>query len=319
MNRTIRGLAIGASLLFCTNAVSSGCCTEGLWEVGAEALWWKPCLCPFEYGNLTPDDNARPRNFDVLKVKPNADWGFRVWVAADRDCYFTSLDWTYLKVANTDSVGPVEAPAELITYFSGGDNPQQKAVARMHTRYNKVRWKVAYYLHRSCDLSFHTFAGIRYVKIEHENRLNATPSDPAEPSQSFVERAKWQGPAVEIGFGGGYHIGCGLYLKGHIAAIGGVGQQRLSPMTLFEGASERHDFDTYTSCIPALEFKVGISYTYVCGCFELTGEVGYEIDHYYGALAFFNAHNNFGASGSYNLKSVDIGFAGPYIGLGVTF
>jgi len=285
-------------------------CDDVCWSVGVDALYWKSCQCPFDYGELRSNvlSPTPVTESQMLRVKPGYEWGFRVWIGAERDCTFATLDWTYysdtdLSIANAGDNNLVVVPNLANA---------TRAVARMKTRYNKINLRLGYYFHRGCDIDFYTFAGLRYLDLDSlRNVVVQAVSD----EDSLKQIYQWDGFGVEVGLGTDYHIGCGFHLAGYIAGIGALGHQKTRADMEGQGAGgtpSRWRYPTYVQCLPGVEFRLGFNYTYVCGCWQLKGEIGYQLDYYFDMFSIKDGDSDFS-------RCIDVGFAGPFIGLSLQF
>lgn len=329
-----RGILAGTGLLTLlpSQATAGLCDMNGCWEVGAEALWWKPCVCNFEYAIAAPqtESSTTPNSKTIYAVKPDYDWGFRVWIGADSscDCYFINLAWTHLQATSTSNVNAPTGSrlTPLFSLVSNNFNDYTNALGRYKNDYDKVNLRAARYLYKGCDIDYYGYAGLRWVDIKQRRQIFATHTVVNTSYRDFERQtAEFDGVGLELGLGGRYHIGCGFNLVGNASVVTVLGHSRLhSELSLTDNGgapsarttASNLKFPSSTTCAPGIELRLGFSYMYECGCVELTGEIGYELDYYYGALSRPLAQSD--TANTTALWS-NVGFGGLYIGAGICF
>ena len=140
---------------------------------------------------------------------------------------------------------------------------------------------------------------------------------------SFVQKAEFEGFALGLGFAGETCVWDRFGMAGHLTLLAAIGQQRtpiFREITNFDSAGNIVDIDVtvrpVTGVAPAIDYRLGMTYTDDCTCIAVIGEVGYG-GHYYWKALRYNTQSKQVTSRSRTVE--DIGFAGPYIRLGVLF
>lgn len=339
-------LLIGASTMSAKGSADNWCwdsCRwDGCWEIGAEALYWKSCGCGWQYGTVGETGGSSPLHIDYLRLSPDYDWGFRIqggYYSCDA-CSFVTLDWIYFRstdtIKKTHPVGSILAthPTALVV----GDILANHAIVQDKFQYNRVNLRGGYYLYRGCDVSFYALAGIRWVDIEDKRNAKLVQEvlnieDDAIPQQEIVltlnpgaryrEKSDFWGVGIEVGFGADYDLGCGFQLVGRVAGTTAVGRRShhidiVQEADAFVSGPVFIRTTTRTQCVPGLDFRLGFAYTYDCDCVSVTGEIGYESNYYFNALASRQLKPAVPDHPEV-LECVDAGFAGPYASIKLRF
>ncbi len=275
------------------------------WEIGAELLYWRPCSPSYEYGTIVHSDS----DVESLAIQPDYEAGFRIFGATYTwdCCHIFSIDWT--RLYTSDAVK--KSAGTLFVFPNETDLTDATVRARLKYRYNKVNVRAGRYIASYCDSKAYVFGGIRYVNIERFQEAKAG------SVQSF-QSSKFDGAAFEVGFGMVAEEGCGFAITGHFAGLMGIGERRLTQKV----NTIRYRHPSHTACIPGLEARLGVRYRYECSCFWINAEIGYEIDHYFDALALVtdgNAIRNTTNPAIGATSNIGVGFSGPYLQISVRF
>jgi hypothetical protein len=315
-------LLIGSSLLtsslFAQSASSGGSlwdCCSGCWEVGGAALWQQTCVQNFIFA----DDQTRgvgiTTKHNLIDVKPRFSWGFKIWggwYSCD-NCNFASLTWKHLW-SHKDS-RTYTAKATLILSNVGG-TVSSSVFGRQATAYDTAYLSLGRTLYCGCDSRFYSYGSIRYVRGEIRRYAKDNLGD------FFKDRSKFQGGGLEVGIGGEYSLGCKLSLVGQLGGMILLGRRtHYFARGIVEGGvnlvTNSITIKSITKCVPAIDARLGINYTYdwcACGCnLRLVGEIGWEMDYYWNMLALYPY------ASSTHLDPTNFGTNGPYASLVLRF
>jgi hypothetical protein len=259
---------------------------DGEFGVSIEALYWRPCSCEREYLFSPELETSR-----ASSINPKPEWGFRLgidYLSADT-CRLAALDWTLLRSTTTQEAG------------GGG----LIATAKQRVRYDRVNLRGGYYLHHSSCIDLYAFAGVRYLYVDLRQ-------SEGRPNLWLSENSRFQGGGLELGLGGEYRMSCGLNLVGQAGPTASIGRRTNHAPVLH--------LPSRTICAPGLDFRIGINYTKQCRCLAFTGEVGYELNYFYGLLALPRDGAIVDRPVTGELTSCrNIGFAGPYARVRIGF
>ncbi len=287
-------------------------------SVGAEALYWKPCVEPFHYGEFA-DPNVLDRQ---ITLELDYQTGFRLFANVADLCYckFLDLEWAHFrgssKETSTDGTVPI-----VLTHFNftqsierGASNSIQ---ARQDTSYDKVSVKGGY---RFCgnDCSWlYGYIGGRWIRIDVQMESKA---DLIEPVTSDISQVSWctefNAGGFEVGFGANANLWCGFgaaIRAGGIAAMG-CRDHEFFQLEEIGGILARKNRFSSSICTGGFEFRGGMNYTYCCKCWWLRAEVGYELDYYFKTLLQEQPTID-----SPNILAENFGIGGPYFGLTIGF
>ena len=304
----MRRLLIAA--LICTGALQAeapclaACEFYGNFEVGVHALVFVPMICEYDYATVA----ATSGNLPVASATCQLDWGFRLFGRYLSDCSFAHLSYQWYESKVTDSAG---AP---FTIFRGGF-VAQRGTAQLHLEYQNFDVRVGSYLHRSsCYRSF-VFGNVRWIDLDY--RRTVRPNDGTGNVQRLNEKSDFEGAALGVGAGLELDLPCSFGLFGE-ANLLGVFAQRSATNVLTDNGGNRAPvkYETDDCISPEMAWRFGLSYTYICGFLEIQGEVGYEFDYFWKAIAFpqrLTEGQQF-LEGRFR-RCEDVGFSGLFFGL----
>jgi hypothetical protein len=297
-------VAIGAVIPVQADSCSQEdwCQWNGCWRLGAELLYWQPCVCEWDagLGSTFPEDDI---DSTILTIKPSADFGFRLIGGYDSEdgCEFATLSWTHLRSTDAWNVPPFS-----ITTF-GIDQVTDLALG-VKSEYNRVSLQAGRYLYQGCGANFYTVAGLDFIDFDLKRSANYVASS---TFAEYFEKSEYYGLGFELGLGGEYHIGCGFNLAGKVGAVASFGRRK--HRSAFPQDPLFQEYPSTTLCIPGLDVRVGINYARECNCNELTLELGFALDYYWQPLAV-GMGANFSRS-----ECIDVGFGGPYLAFQLRF
>ena len=323
MIRQLAAVGTTLALLLTPQAISAQqCCPPpdpcmdwcnfcGDWEFGAHALVFNPTVCEFDFATT---QNANNRDA-VSTVKCQLDWGFRVFGAYLSRCSFIGVSYQWYESKVADSL----TGTQLVSRQNDTVN-RVKANLRLEYQNVDVRW--GKFLHRTCGCAFYLYGNARWVDLKYRRTVQGATT--AGFVRTFTQRSKLQGGAVGVGAGADFDLWCDIGIFGDLNLLGVIAERSTrDTQTLIASAGAtpatvqfRYGSDT---CInPELDFRLGLNYTYTCGCWTFVGEVGYELDYFWEAFAFSNFNAQTGPFSTFRTCE-DVGFSGLFFGGRVLF
>lgn len=314
---TMMALIVAAPVL--AGGWLDSCCPDWCYDVsvGAEALYWKPCNQILRYGQFDQNDisvsELTSTDHKSLDLSPDYAWGFRLFgtLSDESGCNFTSLEWAYVSGTSSVTVKQGDSRLLILPMTNGADS----IFARQRTRYNKVSLKVG---HRFCgnDCTYlYGYAGGRWVQARVSQFDEASGSQ--NLPQLYKTRTEFSGGGIEFGVGTHADLWCGFGLAGRAGLLGLVGKReynmQVTTVISAPRVTNRTARSDHAACIGGFEVRLGIDYTYQCGCWWIKGEVGYETNYYLDAL-LFPAQMQESGSSSFSTSS-NFGIGGVYFGL----
>ena len=299
----------------------------GDWKVGAEALYFTPITCPYAYGTnfvvvSSPGFSSQDGQADVVPCTP--EWGFRVFGNYLCDCFFACVSYQrYNGTAANSFVGT--SPSILGGAFAG----PAKITGRVQIEYQNVDVRLGQYFLRGCRSSLYLYGNGRWIDLSHRRsaRQAILASGTALDTQ---EKSQLEGGALGIGCGGEVDVWCnfGAYIDANL--LGVIGRRslkdvRFRTITLASTVNSQQGYPSDTCVTPEVDFRIGLNYTYQCGCWTLVGEVGYEVDHFWHASMFPDLVTTIDTDADENSPRdfvpvcEDLGFSGLFFGARLIF
>jgi Legionella pneumophila major outer membrane protein precursor len=301
----------------CCNPCTDWCDMCGDWEVGAHALYFVPVTCAYDFAINSPGlDTLGSASGQVSALKCSADWGFRVFGRYLSDCSFIGLSyqWFDSKTSGSRTGERLMIPGGGVAVTNG------KVEARQTLEYQNVDLRWGKYLHRACGCNFYLFGNARWVDLSYRRSIRQT--DSATGSiQQVTGKSELQGGALGIGAGADLDLWCDFGLFGD-ANLLGVIAERSTENIVYQPFAANDQIATRTAtypsdtCInPEMNFRLGINYRYTCGCWTVVGELGYEVDYFWDAVAFPTlTDGNLLISNTWNRRCQNVGFSGLFFG-----
>ncbi len=286
--------------------------------MGAHALYFTPIACPYTYAQTVVQ--VFPPSFVTLTgraqiVPCRADWGFRVYGNYLNDCLFAGVSYQRFDATNSSSV-----VADSVNIRGGGNIAGlSRATGQVGVDYQNIDVRVGMQLLRRCAASLYLYGNGRWVDLSRQRAVRQV-SLTTGAVQNIREETQLQGGAIGFGAGGEFGVGCGLgaFIDGNI--LGVIGKRSLKNVEFVaSGAVPQIRKESYPSeiCIvPEADFRIGINHTYMCGCWQLVTEIGYEVDYFWHGSVFPKFTSSTIQQGFSGFTPVceDIGFAGLFFG-----
>ena len=288
----------------------------GDWEVGAHALYWTPVTCQYTYVvNNPPANTGQAAAGSASALKCSADWGFRVFGRYLCDCTFLGLSYQWFDSKVADSRTGENLVART------GIQADGRVTARQTIEYQNVDFRWGKYLHRACGCNFYVFGNARWIDITYRRSIRQQVLN-TDNINLFREKSKLEGGALGVGVGAEFDLWCDIGLFGEANVLGVIAERSTRNVGLFVPTGENRtiSYPSDTCINPELAFKLGLNYTYTCGCWTFVGEIGYELDYFWDAFAFPRTFDTSPFTGSdWVLDCQDVGFSGLFFGAKVLF
>jgi hypothetical protein len=328
------GLIIGFVCLMSSTtpliAQRCGCCNlnwylNGAWEVSAEVLCIRPCATEFPFAVAaipTLNDPVVSRN--VKSLKPDYEWAFRVegaYYSCD-GCDFFSLGWTHFDSRVLQKVFPPKNGQLTALFVPDETTPVLNVLARVRSRYDKIDFRAGRRVSCACRSAVYVYGGLRYIGIRENDDICALMNiDGQKQRASIVSR--FEGLGLELGLSGQHDIGCHFSFVAQLGVVAALGDKRITttlknPFSTTV-ANARTTYPARTTCIPGIDWKLGLSYYYDFCCVRFIGELGYQMDYYFNALYMPRPAAATALQSAIVDWNVNRAFAGPYFALRAQF
>ncbi len=291
---------------------------DGDFEVGAHALYWKPMHCALAFAQTT--DAGPPQVTTVRDIKADYDWGFRVFAGYVQDCTFADASYLWLETGD-----PAELNTGILNISPVGLNSTNSPRTRafLGFSYMNVDVRVGQFLHHQCGCDFSVFANARWVHLRRKNRNKADTFTGGFPgATSWVQRAEFDGGGLGVGTSGEFCVWNGFNFFGAFNFMGVIGNRKTNLSRLITndtGGVTNIAWSSNQCIIPAMDFRLGVNYSWNCMCTTLIFELGYEGNYYWNALEFQRGVAGNPPTNNTARDCEHIGFAGPFFGARVLF
>ncbi|KTC68849.1 major outer membrane protein [Legionella birminghamensis] len=312
-------------------------------ELSVSALFLKPEADNLGWSaNTTVFPIPNPQ-WQINAIEPDFDTGFHLGARYVFPNSGTDIqaNWFYLDTRDHDSV-VVNPLTQWVSPFSQTGTPPSggeitgvaflsSAEANLDFNYNAINLDIGKFVNFGPDLQTRFFTGISgaWIKEELVSTFNGAPT----VVFSLKNKSTYQGAGPRLGLFNDYSIYQGLHLVGQVA--GSVLFGRLKPGEYqFLGSSsdlalvgialnqEKLANSSVDQIVPAVDAKLGLSYSHLLHEHVLTFEAGYMGTVYVHPLAAYETNTNVialdtGSLSTSSVKHVQSNFsvAGPYVTL----
>lgn len=320
MRKWILGLAL--SLLLASFAIAGECCCDQ-WHygLGADALYWKPLQCEFDFAFAERSSDE----FQVYTLSPTYDWGFRVQGWAGCNAIYTGASYLWLRSTSARGVFDQArifgiAPIAGFDRFTG-------ARAKICEQYQNADLRVGRILYHGCESWLGAFVNIRWAKLEERREVTGINGFNFNPFIYSFDPSFWGiGPGIGLegriglwncfGFFGGVNA---MALIGERETPRDLGIQVNVAGTVPTGENR---WGSTTTVLPGADLRLGIDYIWMCGCWWIDARIGYEINYYW--KAFSGPYTDTGANSisptdGFQRECINAGYAGLIFGVSVGF
>lgn len=285
--------------------------TDCRFTVGAHALLFMPIECTYDFaadpGAVSTIDDS------VVSARCSTDWGLRVFGSYEQACWLLGVSYQYFD----STIAKTNTRPDLVSRAGTGN----RTGIRRRISYQNADIRLGRYLHQCRGCQLYAFGNGRWVDLWSRRKVRTV--QPNGSLITFAERSNLFGGALGVGAGAKSQI-CGpFHLFGEVNILGVIAD-RSSTDNEFMDASPQAPvyigvgYNSDICVVPELDFRIGASYTYECGCRRFIGEVGYELDHFWNAVQY-NRYAIGQPSTTQFRRCEDIGFSGLFFGLRAEF
>lgn len=277
---------------------------DGGYEFNASILFLKPTNRYFDYAVLTHPLPALGPTWNVQTVDPTENPGFNVGVryiapGTGRD---VQLNWTHEHTS--DSAGATAGPGAFIgTFFNTGPLAVDTSIANATgtTHYDVVNFDAGQFVQFGNHLQTRLFAGLTGLALKEE--LVATLSGIVVNTTAYYTLttnniSRYTGMGTRFGSRVSYDVYPCISIIGQMAGSVLVGTEKsnatyttISPVVAAGGLPHDNQFvqaDKSTQVVPALDAKLGLSYSYMFrNQSRFTFEIGYQAETYINAITIY--------------------------------
>ncbi len=333
MKRLFGTFALLALLASNATLIAGNCCN---YYGEIEALCWQTVHAPVFVARkfLGGVANGTPRPREEYYLDGNTyDPGVRVRAGAQYCSWFGDL--SYLYFYSDERISEDRGSLNRMTMAgSPAFSPTNGKIVSVKStgkyEYQNVDGRVGhlFYLGRCIDAFL--YANARWIRVDFRNVTTGIPVDPlpADPSlQNFFKQgANFKGGGGGLGAGVSYNLCGNLSLRGNLGLMAIFGKSRLLNFStrFIDGTDISTNVllnpESHYQFVPAIDFKLSLSYTLcICNC-PLDAELGYELD-YYSEILRYASNTEVGSvrADSPPFDDQSIGFEGPYFRLTVRY
>jgi len=257
------------------------CNCPGEWQVYGEALYWKPTYCPVNYAINRPSVQ-NGENIDTYRtIKSGYDWGGRVGIHYENECFLADISYLYIR--------PTDAAKRQPASTFAAEAAAVNAEAKIRSRYQNVDLRCGQYLMKKGDCQFYVYGNVRWVDLRLRWKVEGDNASTAFTETGFdTQETRFNGAGLGVGIGGNFDICSGFAVVGKFGFMGMIGETRFHQkyQSSSETISVQTNWPNRTCIVPGLDFRIGLNYTYECGCWDFLGEIGYEFNYYIGAIRY---------------------------------
>lgn len=302
-----------------------GCCcfvtslSASLIEIGADALYWRDVSNGFLYAIDTGTSDLA--HFAV----PKYDWGIAVWGRLNQCSSplfirgrYVHFDSTVRSQASEPPGGGLEGLFRPLLVVA---EQLLQATARLKVEYRGGTVDLGFLCSANPCLQVELFGGARYANLFY--RLQVDYLIQGGTNERALEFASFRGIGPHLGIGCewnpfSYGLATGFQLFGHIAfaAIIGNNRLRLSADNGFLAFSNSQTYPSRLAIHPAVDLRIGLSYSVDICHVTFSGEIGYELDYYF---SVFDKIDNTTRAGVPTGPGFSDGFGGPFFGLSIAY
>ncbi|HHT0594519.1 TPA: Lpg1974 family pore-forming outer membrane protein [Legionella anisa] len=317
-------------------------------EFNVSALYLQPIASNFGWSVTTTVLPIPSPNWSVNVIEPDFSPGFNIGAR-----YFflnpgtdVQLNWSHLNTSDADEV-IVNPSSQWVSPFSQTGTPPTQTgqitgisllkvgKVRLKFNYDSVHLDMGKFINLGSSLQTRLFTGLSalFLKEEINSTFNGLPN---LPIFNFNNTSTYNGIGPRLGLNNTYRLYHKVHLVGQLA--GSILYGKMQPAQYkFTGTSielilaginvnyEGLSNPGVNQIVPALDSKLGLSYTYLIKqTSQLTVELGYQGAVYFDALSSYETNTNVIAidSGSLSTSSAkhthsNFSVGGPYITINI--
>jgi len=308
-------LAFGSSAVFagsmgpvCSAVNVTVPCEATAWSFGAKALYMKPSVNTdfgFDPASLVVDGAS---SGDIQRA-PNYNWGFQI----EGSYHFNTgndlnINWYHISKSASRSFGsqPVVAfnspiSGSVSSHVAGGN-------VATDPKWDAVNFEFGQHVDFGDNKAIRFHGGAQYARLANHTTSSAgalitTPlvTESYDFATTYNPTYNGFGPRVGMDMSYDWGNGLGIYANGATAILAGT---RSFNSTYTDSRGNSLGFSgTRTTVVPAVDAKLGATYTYAMAQGDLTLDAGWMWVNY------FNVHRNIAGVDS------DMSLQGPFVGL----
>ncbi len=332
-------LAFGSSAVFagtmgpvCAPGNVTVPCAHTAWDFGVQALYLAPSYTGFNY--VGSQVNAGGAEQYVSNNNANYNWGFKL----EGSYHFNTgndvnLNWYHLGSAGQNgrfttpaSAAPAGTNGTFFDRFGGVWAPNGNVSISGNSNWDAINLEFGQHVDfgEFTNIRFH--GGLEFARVNASLNMNGiavtnTASNPngTVNAQSLTTTSSYNGVGPRLGADMSYdwNNGLGVYANGAVAMLVGNSQFTLNNINGLPGqivpaaATTPLSFSakgSSTTINPALEGKLGATYTYAMAQGDLSLDIGWMWVNYFNVIADKAAVRG-------TTSSDDFGVQGPFVGL----
>jgi len=302
------------------------CCWDGNFYLTVEGLYWTVNHCPIGVARRSNQNSVDPEGLTAETYLYNEyDGGVRGRIGYEFCSFFTDVAYLYYSNKEKEDEELDGFNAMRVAGGPPSDEDQSFISSKAKFRYQNVDVRLGYNLCQTNCFTPFVYVNARWVRVDFKNIVDAIDTDTTNPELFHARQAsRFNGGALGVGLGGHYTF-CGNFGIGSTANFMAlIGQTTFNYSKINESRSYNPFFEkTYSwdHVTPSVEFRLGLDYSCCLFCFDVTVEIGYELDWYPNLLYYFS-ENEPAPGASFripNLTCQDIGFSGPFFRLTAGF
>lgn len=303
-------LALGSSAVFagsmgpvCSAVNVTVPCESTAWDFGAKALYLKPSVNVASGFNPVIADG-------ITDHAPNYNWGFQI----EGSYHFNTgndlnINWYHLSKSSSKTIGALPTYGFNDPILGSTTVTVRGASASVDPKWDAVNFEFGQHVDFGDNKAIRFHGGAQYARLANSVTSNtgAFLTAGANQSISYSSYTTYNptyngfGPRVGMDMSYDWGNGLGIYANGATAILAGT---RSSNFTYTDSMSNSLGGSTsQTVIVPAIDAKLGATYTYAMAQGDLTLDAGWMFVNY------FNVHAN--SAGDNN----DFGLQGPFVGL----
>ena len=320
-------LAFGSSAVFagtmgpvCAPGNVTVPCAHTAWDFGVQALYLEPTFAGF--GSVGSQVNAAGAQTYVNANNNNYNWGFKL----EGSYHFNTgndvdLNWYHLGSAGSSRtiLTPASATAGYATFtdaFGGYWAPNGHVSISGNSNWDAVNLEFGQHVDfgEFTNIRFH--GGLEYARVSATVQLNGNAVNNVSATagsttyQSLKATSSYNGVGPRLGADMSYdwNNGLGVYANSALAMLVGTNTFNVNNTSGLPGvaisstAAQNLAYSTHgssTTVNPALEGKLGATYTYAMAQGDLSLDLGWMWVNYFNVLSTPNASSDFGVQGPF--------------------
>jgi len=305
-------LAFGSSAVFagsmgpvCSAVNVTVPCEATAWDFGAKALYLKP-----QVG--TNSGYSPVVSTDVVDHAPNYNWGFQI----EGSYHFNTgndlnINWYHLSKSSQAFLGA--QPASTFAFPTGVATTELTAASlSTDPKWDAVNIEFGQHVDFGDNKAIRFHGGAQYARLANKTTTSSISTfrgtlvgDATGYAQTTTYSPTYNGFGPRLGMDMSYDWGNGLgiYANGATAILAGTRSFTATYADNLGNAASSFNNNSRTAIVPAVDAKLGATYTYAMAQGDLTLDAGWMWTNYFNVRANVNGDVS------------DFGLQGPFVGL----